>query len=99
MPNPTVSTADAIREEDQIVKIEVLPEPSVTTDYAQNSSVESALNVVSRIAEHVIGDALISGMTVAKDGSNITVAPGKMMAASYFINKISASTVSVCRSS
>jgi len=91
---PVLATGEAFHEDDLVLKLEMLPEPNIMTDYAANQNNQTTLNFLRRLMEQFIGLVRIRGWQVehvpdapGSGTGSLQVSAGEILVKNWYINK------------
>lgn len=92
--DPLRTTGEQFLESDLVLKIEMLAEPNVPTDYAENQNTQTVVNFLRRLMEDFIGLVRLRGWTVSHvpdapgtGTGSLQVSAGEILVKNFYINK------------
>jgi len=92
--DPVRTTGEQFLESDLVLKLEMLAEPNIMTDYAANQNTQTTVNFLRRLMEQVVGLARIRGWEVAHvpdlpgaGTGSLQVSAGEILVKNFYINK------------
>ena len=92
--DPLRATGEQFLESDLVLKLEMLAEPNIMTDYAANQNTQSVVNFLRRLMEEFVGLVRLRGWTVSHvpdapgtGTGSIQVSAGEILVKNFYINK------------